>query len=111
MSDPESKKTFSDTKQRLAVCFKRYGEARSKASYVVSTAHDEFIYAANTRILPPALVTKMKGIPESGMGYHKVKATFKGTLSCVRGIVKNCETFTTEGDMPDNEFMDIHPDN
>lgn len=111
MSDPESKKTFPDLKQRLAVCFRRFGEKKAKAAYVISTASDEFIYAKMvTRALPPKLVAKVKTLPESGPGYHKVKITFKGTLSCVHGIVRGCDTFETEDDMPDNDMMDIEMD-
>lgn len=109
MGDSVMLKEYPDQKQRAAVCYSRYKDKKAKASYVVSTASDEFIYAEMvTRALPPDLVAKMKTLPESAPGYHKVKATFKGTLSCVRGIVKGGDTFESEEDVPDSEFMDIN---
>lgn len=44
LSDSTVNKEFPDTKQRYAVCLSQYERKRAKASYVVATANDEYIY-------------------------------------------------------------------
>lgn len=44
MSNSVMNKEFADNKQRYAVCLSQYEKKRTKASYIVATADDEFIY-------------------------------------------------------------------
>lgn len=111
LSDPTVNKEFPDTKQRYAVCVSRYEGAKKAAAFVIATAHDEFIYAKTSLPLPQHLIDKMKSLPESGIGYHKVRGTLTGYLMLIRGIVRGCDTFETDDDLPDDaELMDLRMD-
>lgn len=108
LSDPTVNKDFPDTKQRYAVCLSQFDRKRAKASYVVATANDEYIYMATKLMLSAALVEKAKSLPQSDTGKHSVIATMKSGKK-VKGIVSNCEEFETDEDeeIEDDEVMDI----
>ena len=42
--DPISLKEFPDQKQRLGYCYSAWERKKETAAYVITTAHDEFIY-------------------------------------------------------------------
>lgn len=111
LSNSQVNKDFPDTKQRYAVCVSRYERKRTKASYVVAAADDEYIYVTTKLLLSAALVEKAKTLPQSSPGKHSVIATLKSGKK-VKGIVSNCEEFETDEDDEDDdiendEVMDI----
>ncbi len=102
-------KEFPDQKQRAAVCYQRFGEKAAKAAYIIKVGDDEMLFTKSTVMLSEALREKMKGMPESGPGYHNVRVKYKSGKSYA-GKVHNCEEFETDDDEiedEDDEMDDI----
>ena len=115
MSNPAMLKEFPDQKQRAAVCYQRFGEKKSKASYVVAAADDEYIFVTTKLPLSAALVEKVKSLPQSSPGKHNVIATLKSGKK-KKGIISDCQEFETDDDsdeededydLENDEVMDI----
>lgn len=103
---------FSDQAQRYAVCVRQYESKRAKAAYIIKASDDEILYTKSTVYLPAALVEKLKSLPESGPGYHKVRAKYKSGKTYA-GMVHNCAEFETDDDEieeEDDEMMDVEMD-
>lgn len=106
MSSEVMLKEFPDQTQRAAVCYQRYGEKKTKASYIVRTGEDEILHTVSMLLLPETIIAKVKTLPESGVGFHRVIVTLKDGTSRT-GIVSAAQDFETEEDMEDVIAADI----
>ena len=60
------------------------------------------------KALPQVWIEKMKSLPETGMGFHKVKVLLKdGTV--IQGLVFNSEILETNLSFNSDEIVDISP--
>lgn len=108
MSNPTMLKEYPDQSQRAAICYRQFGEKRSRASYAITSGDDEIIYTIARVMLPEHLVEKMKKLPESGMGFHRVRALFKnGKMRS--GTVSNCQEleFDEDDEYENEEVEDV----
>jgi predicted DNA-binding protein (MmcQ/YjbR family) len=109
-SSPASQQEFPDIKQRMAYCYSVWERKKSTAAYVITANDDEILYTKATVTLPTALVEKLKGMPQSGPGYHMVKARGKSGKT-YHGRANNCEEFETdEEEVEDDEIEDVEMD-
>jgi hypothetical protein len=106
LSNPTVNEDFPDTKQRYAVCTSRYESKRARAAFVIQANGDELLYTVSRITLPPALIEKLKGMPESSPGKHKVKLKYKSGNSYM-GTVSDCEEFETDDDEIEDEEDEV----
>ena len=60
------------------------------------------------KALPKVWIDKVNSLPETGMGYHKVKVLLKdGTV--INGFVYNSEILETNLSFNSDEIVDISP--
>ena len=61
-------------------------------------------------ILEPRWIEKITTLPESGMGYHRVKIKLRGEATTVHGIVLNGTTLVVDSQFYPDEIEDIDID-